>query len=207
MNHDLASTYLSCLMERKDHSPYRPVFRHVALFAVSRKPSFFMPTCYSLCPKWLSASFYISWFWDKICLLLQNLHPTFPLIRTPAVECSVPSVHFPFPVAALLFLLRLAVAPQPLSHSIRAASFHHSRVSMQVWPTGYPGMTPNPFLFHYSLFYTRRTQRRIMSLSPLDPQASTNNFSLDSPKICFSTVLSLKLPIQHFLASALSDWG
>lgn len=133
MNHDLASTYLSCLVERKDHSAYRPVFRHVALFAVSRKPSFFMPTCYSLCPKWLSASFYISWFWDKIYLLLQNLHPTFPLIHTPAVECPVPSVHFPFPVAALLFLLRLAVAPEPLSHSIRAASFHHSRVSMQVW--------------------------------------------------------------------------
>ena len=34
--------------------------------------------------------------------------------------------HCPFPVAALLFLLRLVVTPEPLSRSIRAASLHHA---------------------------------------------------------------------------------
>lgn len=55
-------------------------------------------------------------------------------------------------MAALLFLLRLVVALESSSHSSRTAEFHHSELECNLWPSGHPGMTPNPFLFHHSLF-------------------------------------------------------
>lgn len=66
---------------------------------------------------------YISQFWIKIFY--------FKIFRQPSLssllaQLNVLSVHSHFPMAALLFLLRLIVTPEPLSHSIRAASLHHS---------------------------------------------------------------------------------
>lgn len=111
-------------------------------------------------------------------------------------------LHFPFPTAALLFLLRLVVALESLPYSFRAGSFYHSELACKIYPPGHPGMTPTP-LFHPLSFCKWRTQWRIMSLIPVHPQASTHNCSWDSPKILFSIILSLKLPAQHFLDTVL----
>lgn len=118
------------------------------------------------------------------------------------LECWL---HSPFLMAMLPFLLRLVRAPQFLVTLFQRSKFLPLRVSRQWLTSRRPDMTRSPFLFPHSLFDRGRRQTRIMSLSPADPQASTHNFSSDSPVIFFSTTHSVKQPDWHFLVSVLQD--
>lgn len=103
--------------------PITQCFARVPFLLFPEKPRFFMPTCNSFCLKWfLLPSTYLS-FEIKIFYFQIFRQPSLSSLLT---QSNVLSVHSPFPMAALLLLLRLVVTPEPLSHSIRAASLHHS---------------------------------------------------------------------------------
>lgn len=74
-------------------------------------------------PEMISATFTYLSFEIKIFYFEIFRQPSLSSLLT---QSNVLSVHSPFPVAALLLLLRLVVTPEPLSHSIRAGSLHHS---------------------------------------------------------------------------------
>lgn len=79
-----------------------------------------------LSPEMISAtSTYLS-FEIKIFYFKIFRQPSFSSLLA---QLNVLSVHSRFPMAALLFLLRLIVTPERLSHSIRAASLHHSEAA------------------------------------------------------------------------------
>ena len=111
-------------------SLHHPVFRHVAFPAVSRKPSFFMPMCSSFCLKWLSASLYISQFWDKIYLLIQNLPPTFFLIFTPSVKYSVLCAP-----SGTLYMFHLALSISDYDYDVVSLVFYKTVTSLRggIW--------------------------------------------------------------------------
>lgn len=108
----------------------------------------------------------------------------------------------PFPVVALLFLLRAGVAPESLLQSFRAASFSHPELAWEIQPPGHPAVILSPFPFYHSLVYIDEHGEELSLCSPWTYRlVLTTSHGVSSAHVAFSGQCGAGLRVKATAAS------